>query len=93
LRNNFFLIFEEFNKISFNFENLKIFSSLVKLNLFETYSKILNTNGILISSKAGMKWSRQIKPVLSFSFKKMFYKRLKEFESKINSSDALTEKD
>ena len=27
-----------------------------------------------------MKWSRQIKPVLSFSFKKMFYKRLKEFD-------------
>jgi len=62
--------------------NIKSFSCCDKAfeNLFETYSKILNTNGIIISSKAGMKWSRQIKPVLSFSFKKMFYKRLKEFD-------------
>jgi len=62
--------------------NIKSFACCDKAfeNLFETYSKILNTNGIIISSKAGMKWSRQIKPVLSFSFKKMFYKRLKEFD-------------
>ena len=62
--------------------NIKSFSCCNKAfeNLFETYSKILNNNGIIIISKAGMKWSRQIKPVLSFSFKKMFYKRLKEFD-------------
>jgi len=62
--------------------NIKSFACCDKAfeNLFETYSKMLNTNGIIISSKAGMKWSRQIKPVLSFSFNKMFYKRLKEFD-------------
>ena len=27
-----------------------------------------------------MRWSRQVKPVLSFSFKKLFYRRLKEFD-------------
>ena len=62
--------------------NIKSFACCDKafVNLFKTYSKILNNNGIIITSKAGMKWSRQIKPVLSFSFKKMFYKRLKEFD-------------
>ena len=62
--------------------NIKSFACCDKafVNLFKTYSKILNINGIVITSKAGMKWSRQIKPVLSFSFKKMFYKRLKEFD-------------
>ena len=62
--------------------NIKSFTCCDKafVNLFKTYSKILNNNGIIISSKAGMKWSRQIKPVLSFSFKKMFYKRLKEYD-------------
>ena len=62
--------------------NIKSFACCDKafVNLFKTYSKILNNNGIIITSKAGMKWSRQIKPVLSFSFKKMFYKRLKEYD-------------
>ena len=62
--------------------NIKSFACCDKafVNLFKTYSKILNINGIVITSKAGMKWSRQIKPVLSFSFKKMFYKRLKEYD-------------
>ena len=62
--------------------NIKSFACCDKafVNLFKTYSKILNINGIIITSKAGMKWSRQIKPVLSFSFKKMFYKRLKEYD-------------
>ena len=62
--------------------NIKSFACCDKafVNLFKKYSKILNNNGIIISSKAGMKWSRQIKPVLSFSFKKMFYKRLKEYD-------------
>ena len=62
--------------------NIKSFACCDKafVNLFKNYSEILNNNGIVISSKAGMKWSRQIKPVLSFSFNKMFYKRLKEFD-------------
>ena len=37
-------------------------------------------NGIIISSKKGMNWSRITKAVYSFSFKKLFYKRLKEFD-------------
>jgi len=73
--------------------NIKSFSCCDKAfeNLFETYSKILNPNGVIISSKAGMKWSRQIKLVLSFSFKKMFYRRLKEFDGP--KSNLLNEND
>ncbi len=71
--------------------NIKSFACCDKafVNLFKKYSKILNNNGIIISSKAGMKWSRQIKPVLSFSLKKLFYKRLKEFDGP--SSNMLNE--
>ena len=32
-----------------------------------------------------MRWSRIIKPVLSFSIKKFFYKRLKEFDGPKNN--------
>ena len=62
--------------------NIKSFACCDKafVNLFKTYSELLNNNGIIITSKSGMKWSRQIKPVLSFSFKKLFYKKLKEFD-------------
>ena len=71
--------------------NIKSFSCCDKAfdNLFGLYSKILNSNGILISSKDGMQWSRQVKPVLSFSFRKLFYKRLKEFDGP--SSNMLNE--
>ena len=49
-------------------------------HLFKQYVKMLKTNGVIITGKNGMRWSRIIKPVLSFSFKRFFYKRLKEFD-------------
>jgi len=59
--------------------------------LFHIYSKILKTKGVLITARDGMNWSRQVKPVLSFSFKKLFHKRLKEFDGP--KSNLLTEND
>jgi len=41
---------------------------------------MLKPKGIILTGKNGMRWSRIIKPVLSFSFKKLFYKKLKEFD-------------
>tara|TARA_B100000959_G_scaffold11120_1_gene11132 strand:- start:1860 stop:2528 length:669 start_codon:yes stop_codon:yes gene_type:complete len=49
-------------------------------HLFKLYLKMLKPKGIILTGKNGMKWSRIIKPVLSFSFKKLFYKKLKEFD-------------
>lgn len=49
-------------------------------HLFKQYLNMLNPKGIIITGKKGMKWSRIIKPVLSFSFKNFFYQRLKEFD-------------
>ena len=49
-------------------------------NLFKQYLKMLKPKGIILTGKRGIKWSRVIKPVLSFSFKNFFYKRLKEFD-------------
>ncbi len=46
---------------------------------------MLKPKGIILSGKNGMRWSRIIKPVLSFSFKKFFYKRLKEFDGAKNN--------
>ena len=73
--------------------NLKSFSCCDRAfnYLFELYGKILNNNGILITGRDGMKWSRKIKPVLSFSLKKLFYKRLKEFDGP--KSNCLSEND
>ena len=52
---------------------------------------MLKHSGTIITGKNGMKWSRIIKPVLSFSFKNFFYKRLKEFDGPKNN--ILTKKD
>ena len=62
--------------------NLKSFGCCeVAFNkMFENYVKIMNKDGKIITSRSGLKWSRIIKPVLSFSFKNFFYKRLKEFD-------------
>ncbi len=48
--------------------------------LFSDYHKMLNSNGILVTGKKGMNWSRTVRPVIRFSIKKLFYKRLKEFD-------------
>ena len=38
----------------------------------------INNDGMLITSINGMKWYKKLKPKLSFSFKKLFYFKLKE---------------
>ena len=48
--------------------------------LFNDYSSMLNMNGTIITGKKGMNWSRIVKPVIRFSIKNLFYKRLKEFD-------------
>jgi len=70
--------------------NLKSFSCCDHSfnKLFSDYNKMLNINGIIITGKKGMNWSRIVKPTFSFSFTKFFYKRLKEFDGP--SSNILT---
>jgi len=62
--------------------NIKSFCCCNKAfqKLFNDYSYMLNENGLLITGKQGMNWSRLIKPVYSFSLKKFFYRRLKEYD-------------
>jgi len=49
-------------------------------DLIYKYKKYLKVNGFIISSLRGMSWTRIVKPVYAFSLKKLFYKRLKEFD-------------
>lgn len=67
--------------------NLKSFSccEIAFNEMFKMYVEIINKNGKIITSRAGLKWSRIIKPVLNFSLKKFFYKRLKEFDGPISN--------
>ena len=62
--------------------NLKSFSCCNDSfnKLFSDYNKMLHNNGIIITGKKGMNWSRIVKPIFSFSFTKFIYKRLKEFD-------------
>ena len=62
--------------------NLKSFACCnhAFLDLINKYKKYLKINGFIISSLRGMNWSRIVKPVYSFSFKKLFFSRLKEFD-------------
>ena len=62
--------------------NLKSFACCENAfeNLILKYKRYLKNDGYIISSLKGMAWSRIVKPVYSFSFKKLFYKRLKEFD-------------
>ena len=61
--------------------NLKSFSccDFAFEDLIAKYRRYLKSGGYIITSLNGMSWSRIIKPVISFSFRKLFYKRLKEF--------------
>ena len=54
-------------------------------DLINKYKNYLKNNGSIISSLRGMRWSRIVKPVYSFSLKKLFYKRLKEFDGPLNN--------
>ena len=62
--------------------NLKSFSccEISFDDLIKKYKKYLKHNGILITSLKGMSWSRIVKPVYSFSLKKLFHRKLKEFD-------------
>ena len=48
----------------------------------------LNDGGILITSKNGMRWFKELKPKLSFNFKNFFYYKLKEVDG--NKENILT---
>ena len=52
--------------------------------MFDDYAQMLNNNGCIITGKKGMEWSRILKPVYSFSFKKFIYKKLKEYNGPRN---------
>lgn len=67
--------------------NLKSFACCEEAfyDLFSRYVSMLKPSGIIITGREGMNWSRLIKPVLSFSLKNFFYKRLKEFDGPINN--------
>jgi len=50
--------------------------------------KSINNGGMLITSINGMKWYKKLKPKLSFSFRKLFYFKLKEING--NEMNILT---
>jgi hypothetical protein len=54
-------------------------------------SKLLNTKGMIITSKKGMSWYKHLKPKLSFNIKKFFYFKMKEIDG--NSENILSEND
>ena len=56
-------------------------------NLF----KKLNDKGILITSRKGMNWYKNIVPKLSFNFKKLFHYKLKEINGKSENIMSLDE--
>ena len=67
--------------------NLKSFACCSKAfdDLIKKYKKYLKNTGFIITSLKGMNWSRLVKPVYSFSFKKFFHMRLKEFDGPIEN--------
>jgi len=48
--------------------------------MFSNYTKSLKKGGKILTSKNGLNWSRLLKPVYRFSFKRLLYKRLKEYD-------------
>ncbi len=76
--------------------NLKSFSCCNEAfeYLFKLYSQILNKNGLIITGKKGMNWSRNVKPAWSFTLNKLFHKRLKEYNgpenNKLNEEECLS---
>jgi len=67
--------------------NIKSFSCCDEAfnNLFKQYVNSLSHSGYIISHINGLKWSRVVKPKLSFSLKNFFYKRLKEYDGPLNN--------
>ena len=62
--------------------NIKSYSCCnISYNYFiENLFKMLNHKGILITSRKGMNWYKNIVPKLSFSFKRLFHYKLKEID-------------
>ena len=67
--------------------NLKSYSccNIAFKKLFSDYVSILNPGGFIFTGKKGMNWSRMIKPIFSFSFKRLLHKKLKEVDGKENN--------
>ena len=101
LTNYQFLLLDKYSTEFKNFLSKNSFDLIVDTNL-KSYSccqksfefminsvfKSINFNGMLITSINGMKWFKDLKPRLSFSFKKFFYFKLKEIKG--NPSNKLT---
>ncbi len=84
------------DKYSLNFKSLlkkKKFDLIVDTNLksycccqksfsffMHNLVKLLNYKGIIITSRRGMSWYKNLKPKLSFNFKNFFHYKLKEYE-------------
>ena len=70
--------------------NLKSYTCcLESFNFFiENLINKLNNDGMLITSKNGMKWFKKLKPKLSFNFKNLFNYKLKEVNG--NKENILT---
>ena len=91
LLNYEFFLFDKYSIDFNNFLKKNKFDLIIDTNL-KSYSccklsfefmmqnifKSINTNGMLITSINGMKWFKNLKPKLSFSFKKLFFFKLKE---------------
>ena len=73
--------------------NIKSYSCCnISYNYFiENLFKMLNHNGILITSRKGMNWYKNIVPKLSFSFKKLFHYKLKEINGNSENIMSLDE--
>ena len=83
----------ELNNLKFDVivdTNLKSYSCCHEsFNFFmENLSNKLNDDGMLITSKNGMRWFKKLKPKLSFNFKNFFYYKLKEVDG--NKENILT---
>ena len=63
--------------------NLKSYSCCVKsFNFFfNNLNSMLKKNSLILTSRKGMNWSKFLKRKLSFNFTKLFYYKLKEYNS------------
>ncbi len=101
LSNYIFLLCDKYSKDFTRELNNKKFDVIVDTNLksysccqesfiffMENLFNKLNDGGILITSKNGMRWFKELKPKLSFNFKNFFYYKLKEVDG--NKENILT---
>lgn len=100
LKNYQFFLLDKYSINFKDFLNKKKFDLIIDTNL-KSYSccqvsfefminnilKSISINGMLITSINGMKWFKDLKPKLSFSFNKLFFFKLKEIDG--NKSNIL----